>query len=234
MGLVRKINDVLEHKIALDLDARIGMKKAIAIIVVFTMIITSLGYGVIYRLWLKPDSRNTYEVQADLLQERLLEDPGDNKTELDLAIALYLNGKTEEALNICDLVLQKQSADITALLYAGLIKTDLKEYRKAIPLLEKVAAQKPSFQKRLLYFNLGLAYLNTGDYPKAIKNLKTAADVDPGSAMAHYYLGLAYDKAGQYDLAVASMEKAVRIGGDFLDVRQVLETARKHKNNTSE
>lgn len=55
---------------------------------------------------------------------------------------------------------------------------------------------------------LGIAYLLSGHYNRAIGALQKAADIKPTSATAHYNLGLAYENARVYDSALTHFSNA--------------------------
>ena len=56
--------------------------------------------------------------------------------------------------------------------------------------------------------NLGVIYLNRGDYDQALKYFKNAVDIDPGYKVGYMNQGVVYERKGQYHDAV-EMYKAV-------------------------
>ena len=78
------------------------------------------------------------------------------------------------------------------------------EYQSALESFD--AAEKGEEDKCLIYRGRGIAYLNRGEYDKAIENLlaSLAADegiVDDMDFDTNYYLAEAYSKLGEYDKA---------------------------------
>lgn len=203
---------------------RVSVKTSFVFLVIFTAVIFGTGYYLYGRDSIKTDNRSVYEFKSDLLKERLQLNPGDNQLELELAMAQYLEGKSDDSLKTYQEILENDPQNITALFYAGLINNDLKKYEEASVFLEKVVFVKPSFQPRLLYVNLGIAYFYSGNYSKAIYNLNKAANIDPGSATVHYYLGMSYQQTRQYQNARIALEKAVQIGGNNEEARKALES----------
>ena len=60
-----------------------------------------------------------------------------------------------------------------------------------------------------IYSTLGFAYFQLKDYDRAIKNLSTAVEIDPHSAMDYASLGANYRDRGDVDQAIAMFEKAL-------------------------
>lgn len=206
------------------LSARIGLNKAFTIVIIFTVTVFGAGYLWATNHWMNTENRNVYQFKSDLLKEQLEIKPGDLNVMLDLAMAQYLEGNAKSALMTYQSILEQDPDNINALLYMGLIKADMKDYQRAVMLLEKVVKADPRLQPRLLYSNLGIAYFNTGNYPKAVKNLQLASQAGPGSGQVHYYLGMSYLKLGQFEKARIPLEKAAQIGGNTEEAKKALIT----------
>lgn len=202
--------------------ARIGLGKAFTLVIIFTLIIIVGGYYWIAGELLKTDTRDVYQFKNDLLQDKLSRNPTDIDAKLDLVVSQYLQGKTGDALNTSQSILEQDPENTSALFYMGLIKVDMKDYKSAVPLLEKVLSVNPGLQPRLLYYNLGMAYFQAGNYAKAIETLKVASRVDPGSGPASYYLGMSYLKLGQYQNARIPLQKALSLGENTSETKRAL------------
>ena len=63
--------------------------------------------------------------------------------------------------------------------------------------------------------NLGVGYLNQGDYTRAKVNLRKALDIDSRSALAHTMFGVLFEREGEDRLAEEHFKKAIRIDPDF-------------------
>ena len=61
------------------------------------------------------------------------------------------------------------------------------------------------------YFNRGFAYINKGQYDRAISDYTKAIEIDPKYASIYYNRGIAYDNKGQYDQAISDHTKAIEI-----------------------
>jgi Flp pilus assembly protein TadD len=66
--------------------------------------------------------------------------------------------------------------------------------RKRDEIIEYLAAARLGLDKWDLFLNLGLAYLDQNDGPKAIKTLQTAVLLGPNHPEAHFNLAIAYEK----------------------------------------
>jgi tetratricopeptide (TPR) repeat protein len=61
------------------------------------------------------------------------------------------------------------------------------------------------------YVNRGSAYVDKGEYERAIADLTTAIEIDPKIAPAYYNRGQAYNKKGEYERAIADFTSAIEI-----------------------
>ena len=68
--------------------------------------------------------------------------------------------------------------------------------------------------KEKKYLDLGLDYIDSGKYEKAIKSFKKAIKIDPDDAETYNALGLAYGKTGMTEKAIQSFKKAIEIDPD--------------------
>lgn len=205
-------------------SARIGLSKAFTIVIIFSVTVFGAGYLWANKHWMNTENRNVYQFKSDLLKEQLEMRPGDLDIMLDLAMTQYMEGNAKSALMTYQSILEQDPDNLYALFYMGLIKADMKDYKRAVILLEKVVKANPRLQPRLLYSNLGIAYFNTGNYHKAVQSLQTAAQIGTGSGKVHYYLGLSYMKLGQFENARIPLEKAVQIGGNTDEAKKALIT----------
>ncbi|MCZ6502349.1 MAG: type IV pilus biogenesis/stability protein PilW [Gammaproteobacteria bacterium] len=63
--------------------------------------------------------------------------------------------------------------------------------------------------------NLGVGYLNQGDYSRAKVNLRKALDIDSRSILAHTMFGVLFEREGEDQLAEEHFRKAIRFDPDF-------------------
>jgi tetratricopeptide (TPR) repeat protein len=81
------------------------------------------------------------------------------------------------------------------------------KYKEAADLGEKfIKANQADFG---IYYNLGLAYDNLKDYPKALSNAELAAGMDATSAMPYQLMAAVYHEMGQEDKVIESYEKGL-------------------------
>lgn len=204
------------------LESRISVRNAVLIISTFSIVVFLLSI-VAYNNFLKTDKRNYYELNIEELKDKIGINSKDDDAILEMAMAKYLNGQSDDALAVLSLYLNKKPPKIKALLYAGLIYVDINRYKDSIPLLNEVVRLNPNYERELLYYNLGLAYFKTGDYQNSVKNLKIAASVDPGHAMANFYLGQAYFKVGQYKNAKLFLSNTLKLDANIKEAVDLLD-----------
>ncbi len=92
---------------------------------------------------------------------------------------------------------------------------DAQRFADAIPLMTRAVEQMPT--NGPLHANLGGLFLETGQYPKAVKYLRKAAALSPGIALIHWRLGTALQMAGDAKGAIDAFERAVELRPDLAD-----------------
>jgi tetratricopeptide (TPR) repeat protein len=102
---------------------------------------------------------------------------------------------------------QSQAAEDTLLYAQALIGA--KQYAKAVPLLEKSAAAKPTDGR--IFFLLGAAQLRANNMPKAIAAFEQAAKLTPKDTNIYRELGYAYEVQKQYAKALAAYQKGATL-----------------------
>jgi tetratricopeptide (TPR) repeat protein len=81
------------------------------------------------------------------------------------------------------------------------------------------ATPTPSADEHL---DMGIDYLDQGQFDQAIAEFQTAIQLDPGDAGAHYNLGLAYQKQDKLDEAAAAYQEAIQLDPDMAEVHNNL------------
>lgn len=100
------------------------------------------------------------------------------------------------------------------MLNLGMALTDLREYKAAIDILNKVVKKEPKWAFAIN--ELGLAYMGDKNYSEAAKQFKLATDKDKSFAQAYYNLGEAQFKAGNLGEARKAMEQLRKMGATNL------------------
>jgi tetratricopeptide (TPR) repeat protein len=72
------------------------------------------------------------------------------------------------------------------------------------------------------HLDMGIDYLDQGQFDQAITEFQTAIQLDPDGAKAHYNLGLAYQKQDKLDEAAAAYQEAIQLDPDLDEVHNNL------------
>lgn len=158
----------------------------------------------------KPDSAILF------LNKAITGIPNSFLLELTLARAYTAQGKIEEALNICNSILQKNPEQVDVLK----LKADLLDKKgngaEATALLENAYRITP-FDVELNYI-LALRYAETKNARVlAICDSLIKADTEGGHAEPYYYKGIYYSNTGDKTKALSLFDEAVKHDYYFLD-----------------
>ena len=97
-----------------------------------------------------------------------------------------------------------------------------------------VAPKYPSDEEVVdAYNDIGVAFIKSGDYRKAIESLQAALRLKPDNADAWCNLGYAYGKMGRYREEIAAYREALRIKPDDADAWDFLAIAYAQSGNRS-
>ena len=77
------------------------------------------------------------------------------------------------------------------------------EPAKAIPCLKDIVKLAPPGDMSGLHTEIGMAYIEAGEYAKAREELETSEKLNPSLPVTRLYLAIAYDELGELDKAIA-------------------------------
>ena len=145
---------------------------------------TDLGLELIEVMRFK---RDEYKNIVDATAQKLLtEDDFDTfnpkimniNEEIRLALKYHRSGDLQQAENIYREILKIQPDNVDALHFLGILQYQLGNHDSAIECIENVLRRNPNDPDA--YYNLGDVFLRQGDVKNAIKNHKSAIDINPG------------------------------------------------------
>ncbi len=79
--------------------------------------------------------------------------------------------------------------------------------------------------QEMAYVNLGIAYLDKGEYPKALATLRSAVSSYPRNPIARVYLGKVYFTLDKVDQAIGEYRKAVELDKEYANAHYQLALA---------
>lgn len=221
MGIVQRINSVLEYKLEIDLEKKVSRNKSLAVIGLILILLNILGFYIGNR-WFWNKRETYYENKISNLKQMLKDNPGSKDIEAEMAMTSYLNGDSENAIKLLREVLTRDPNNSNAQFNLGVILSEQKQFNEAITLLNKYIKKNHGLETRMAYLYLGRCYLDTGKYDLALKNLKLSSERDPGNPVVHYYLGQTYEKMNNRKRAISSYEKALEINSEYLEADRAL------------
>lgn len=125
---------------------------------------------------------------------------------LNAAEVLISRGELDEALSLCDEVLEfaehpDDRADAVLLQVDALLdRGEPDAARRAMSRLPEDPLEAPHFS-----FLIGRAWLDLGDLDRAEPLLSAALNADPGNPDVHFYLGLAYEQRREFRRATLAL-----------------------------
>lgn len=123
---------------------------------------------------------------------------------------LYMeSGLLEEALERCEMYVQRHPDSALGYAHRGNVEHELGAFAKAIDTFEKALAITPG--DRETWNNMGYTYFVAGYLDKAIECFDKALSIDPKYKHAWYNKGYAYHGADLLDQAVESYRRAIEI-----------------------
>jgi tetratricopeptide (TPR) repeat protein len=136
--------------------------------------------------------------------------PGDD---LNTALSLHQTGRLQEAVQIYQRLLDKESLNPDALHLLGVATHQMGDHARAVELIGRAIAVRPSVA--VFHANLAEAYRAFGQLDRAIGCCRTALRLQPNLAEAANNLGLIYLQQNKIEEARAQFENAVRFQPAF-------------------
>ncbi len=102
----------------------------------------------------------------------------------------------------------------------GVLLIHTRQLDEAVVLLKEASAEVLNREPWLAMGNLGWAYIELGEYDKAVEILRLALFDQPLFCVGKFRLGEAYYQKGEYEMALASLESAINITDGGCDQMQ--------------
>ncbi len=158
---------------------------------------------------------------------------GPNSTALNnLAVALSLKGRTDEAMVCCKRAIGLDPNNPEAHYNLGNILLSQNKLKKAISEYEKAVSIKPKYTKANI--NLSVALTRENQFDEAIKYAAKAAKTEPNNFDAQYNLAMSLGQRGRIDEAINCFGKTVEIEPNNADAHFGLAQALVYKNRLQE
>lgn len=142
-------------------------------------------------------------------QETLSISPRDVNAEVGLAQAYRAVHNYERAKSILEDASREHPKNPQPLAELGELEIELQTYDQAIAHLRAALDRKRDDEPVRIW--LAVAYKSKGDQPRALAELATVLENDPGNALAHYERAQLYSDRDQDDAALRDAEKSVEL-----------------------
>jgi protein O-GlcNAc transferase len=125
----------------------------------------------------------------------------------------HQQGRVELAEQLCQQILNTNSAYVDALHLLGVISSQKKNYELAEIYLARAISLKKT--DAALYSNLGGVLKSQGKLNDAVVLFRRALELKPDYALAHYNLGTVYQAQNKLDDAAASYRRAIELNSNL-------------------
>lgn len=199
----------------------ISLKKAIIVIVVFTVALIALGFFVGYRFyWNQYDNRPQVVKNEETFKAQVRANPKDVNAVLNLGWTYYEEGKYEKALAQYKKALKIDKGNIGAMYNIGLVYMDMKKYGEAEKELLKLLKKAPLHE--LGNYTLAQVYRKSKQYDKAIEQYNKTLKITPAQSNIITELGQTYEAKGMKKEAAQAYRDALKYVPDLKEAKEGL------------
>jgi tetratricopeptide (TPR) repeat protein len=158
-------------------------------------------------------------VQAILALRKAYSFQGVDTYGLELA-NLYAEQKNSRALEICDFILNHDSASllIDPFFIKGIFYANIKQYQKAIVQFDSCILR--DWKTTDAYLEKGRAYFHMENFNAAIKTFNMAVTVSSTDPDAYYWLGRCYESQKRNMDAINNYRKAISLDKNFTEAKR--------------
>jgi tetratricopeptide (TPR) repeat protein len=182
-------------------------EKYFKIAVIILLIIATVNTVLTYqrnKVW-----KNDYTLWADCANKS----PNKARPNNNFCHALFMQGKSEEAINYCNKAISLYPGLTEAYNNKGLAYDKLKQYDQSIENYNKAIQLDPRYASA--YNNRGMSYHSLKKYQQAIEDYNKALSLQPDFAYVYSNRGSAYFMLGQYENAIEDYDKAIQRQPDY-------------------
>jgi len=199
-----------------NVRARQLAKEAIDLDPQYAVAYATLGFTHMYDVWLgTTNSPKQSIVKAiGLVQKCISLDGSIGKAHGLLGLLYTMTERYEDGISEARKGVALEPNSDLALNYLGLTLRFGGKSEEAIPVIKKAIRVNP-FAPGMYFFNLGLSYLNLGQYEEAVKACKEAAAREPNNLFAQLSLTAAYVLSGRKEAARRTAAEVLRIDPAF-------------------
>ena len=146
-----------------------------------------------------------------------------SKEQIDGLVALYTQGKLEEALVQGHALAEQFPNDFIVPNILGAVYAGKGQHDEAVMYYNRVIDLKPDFAE--VYSNLANAFNNLGKYEEAIAGYNKAIKLKPDFAGIYYNRGNVLNALDRYEEAIKSFNKAIELNPDYTEAHYNLGNA---------
>lgn len=156
-----------------------------------------------------------YQDDLTFFRQWLATSPHSSEAHACMGLALFRNGKPDEAIAEYAEALRGDPNNVPAYVYLGQALAQRGRLPEAFEVLQHAVELGPSYAAGQAM--LGTLLARTGNLPQAATHLRLAAEGRPRDAITHHLLGRVLAQLEELDEAQAHLEQAIQIRPDFVE-----------------
>lgn len=135
---------------------------------------------------------------------------------------LYIARKNPRALEICDLLIKRDSvaAHIDPLLMKGIYYAEVNDHAKALEIFDECIRR--DWKTTEAYIEKGIILFERKSYDEALKTFTMAATVSNTDPDAYFWMGRCYEAMGDTEQARLNFERALALDETFTEAKEAL------------
>lgn len=199
-----------------NVKARQLAKEAADLDPQYALAYTTLGFIHLMDVWFQSSKspKESITEAFKLVKKSISMDENLGKAHGLLGLLYTMIGQPEKGILEAEKGVSLEPNSDMAQNYLGLTLRFGGRSEEAIPIIKKAIRLSP-FNQSAYLFNLGLSYLNCGQYEEAIEVSKKATIQEPNSLFAHVALTAAYSLSGRDENARKAASELLRIDPNF-------------------
>jgi len=158
---------------------------------------------------------DTYNLAIEAFDFAIAINPDYYSAFFNKADLFIMKGKYNEAIDICNNLLDKDFENIKALCCLGDCYEELNDFEKSLEMYNKAIDIFSDCSDA--WYGKGMVYYKSEKYSNALLSFRSAVDIDPDQSDYWYMIGESYMKMHKYQMAIEAYNNAVALNPNDIE-----------------